>query len=51
MMPENTAMISVPAKEMQERLTGILLKEGFTNERALQCADIFTSLMILFLKI
>ena len=43
MMPENTAMLFVPAKEMQERLTGILLKQGFTNGRALQCADIFTN--------
>lgn len=43
MLPENTEMILVPAKEMQECLTGILLKEGFTNDMALQCADIFTS--------
>ena len=36
-------MILVPAKEMQEYLTGILLKEGFTNQRALQCATVFTN--------
>src|SRR5450432_1690239 len=27
---------------MQERFTGILVKEGFTPDRALQCAEIFT---------
>lgn len=42
-MPDNKATILVSANEMQERLTGILLKEGFTNDRALQCATIFTN--------
>jgi 3-dehydro-L-gulonate 2-dehydrogenase len=43
MLKESTSMILVPAKEMQERLTGKLVKEGFTNERALQCATVFTN--------
>ncbi len=42
-MPDNKATILVQAKEMQECLTGILLKEGFTNDRALQCATVFTN--------
>ena len=42
-MQENPTIISITAKEMQERFTGILLKEGFTQDRALQCAEIFTS--------
>ena len=42
-MQENPTIISIPAKEMQERFTGILLKEGFTQDRALQCAVNFTS--------
>ena len=42
-MPENPTLISIPAKEMQECLAGILLKKGFREERALQCAEIFTS--------
>ena len=41
-MQENPTIISIPAKEMQERFTGILLKEGFTPERALQCSANFT---------
>lgn len=43
MTPENIEMIVVPAKQMQECLTGILLKQGFTDERALQCATVFTN--------
>jgi 3-dehydro-L-gulonate 2-dehydrogenase len=39
---ENPILISIPAKEMQECFTGILLKEGFTPDRALQCAVNFT---------
>lgn len=35
-------MILVQVKEMQERLNGILLKEGFTGERAAECAAVFT---------
>ena len=42
-MQENPTIISIPAKEMQECFTGILLKEGFTQDRALQCAEIFTN--------
>jgi 3-dehydro-L-gulonate 2-dehydrogenase len=39
---ENPTFISIPAKEMQKCFTGILLKSGFTQDRALQCAEIFT---------
>jgi 3-dehydro-L-gulonate 2-dehydrogenase len=42
MLQESTGMIIVQANEMQERFTGILVKEGFTAERAVQCATIFT---------
>ena len=41
-MLQTSTIISVPAKEMQERFTHILLKEGFTPDRALRCAKIFT---------
>ncbi len=41
-MQENPTIIMIPAKEMQECFTGILLKHGFTQERALQCASVFT---------
>ena len=41
-MQENPAFISIPAKEMQKCFTGILSKSGFTQDRALQCAEIFT---------
>ena len=41
-MQENSATIVIPANEMQECFTGILLKYGFTRERALQCAQVFT---------
>jgi 3-dehydro-L-gulonate 2-dehydrogenase len=43
MLKEDTAMIIVPANEMQERFTAILLKEGFATEKALQCATVFTN--------
>lgn len=36
-------MIIVPAQEMQSCFTDILRKAGFSEERALQCAEIFTS--------
>jgi len=39
---ENSTIITIPAKEMQECFTGILLKQGFTENRALQCAQVFT---------
>lgn len=42
-MQENPTIISIPAKEMQECFTAILLKEGFTQDRALQCSVNFTS--------
>jgi len=40
---ETPTIISIPAKEMRECFTGILVKEGFTPDKALQCAEIFTS--------
>jgi 3-dehydro-L-gulonate 2-dehydrogenase len=40
---ENSTIIRIPAKEMQERFTAILLKNGFTKERAMECAEVFTS--------
>lgn len=41
-MQENFTIITIPAKEMQECFTAILLKYGFTQERASQCASVFT---------
>lgn len=41
-MQENPTTIALPANEMQECFTSILLKYGFTRERALQCAQVFT---------
>ncbi len=38
---ENTGII-ISKEEMQERLTTILLKEGFTEAKAIRCAEIFT---------
>lgn len=38
---ENTGLI-ISKEEMQERLTAILLKEGFTETKAVRCAEIFT---------
>ncbi|MES2374913.1 MAG: 3-dehydro-L-gulonate 2-dehydrogenase [Bacteroidota bacterium] len=38
---ENTGII-ISKEEMQERLTSILLKEGFTEAKAVRCAEIFT---------
>lgn len=35
-------MTRIPAKEMQDLFARILLKEGFTNEKSLQCAAVFT---------
>jgi len=43
MLQESTAVIRIPAKEMQECFTNILLKEGFTKEKAIQCATVFTN--------
>jgi 3-dehydro-L-gulonate 2-dehydrogenase len=41
-MLDNQIILKVPADEMQELFTGILLKCGFTKLRALECASIFT---------
>jgi 3-dehydro-L-gulonate 2-dehydrogenase len=41
-MQENQTILKIPADEMQELFTGILLKYGFTKLRALECASIFT---------
>lgn len=41
-MQENPAIITIPADEMQNLFTRILLKYNFTKERATQCASIFT---------
>jgi 3-dehydro-L-gulonate 2-dehydrogenase len=38
---ENTGII-ISKEEMQERLTAILLKEDFTEAKAIRCAEIFT---------
>jgi 3-dehydro-L-gulonate 2-dehydrogenase len=38
-----SATILIPASEMQQLFNSILLKHGFTPERALQCAEIFTA--------
>ncbi|HYO22805.1 MAG TPA: 3-dehydro-L-gulonate 2-dehydrogenase [Flavisolibacter sp.] len=35
--------IRIPADEMQLLFTAVLLKYGFTNEKAAQCAEVFTS--------
>ncbi|HKC35103.1 MAG TPA: Ldh family oxidoreductase, partial [Chitinophagaceae bacterium] len=43
MLQESTAIIRIPAKEMQDLLACILLKEGFTNEKSVQCAAVFTN--------
>ena len=41
-MQETPAIVMIPADAMQEIFTGILLKYGFTQLRALECATIFT---------
>ena len=41
-MNETAARITVKLQEMQDRFTEILLKVGFTKERAGACAEIFT---------
>ncbi len=43
MLDENNGMILVTATEMQERCFTILCNEGFSVERALQCATVFTN--------
>lgn len=42
-MQETPTTILIPAKEMQDRFTAILLREGFAHERAVQCAEVFTA--------
>ncbi|HSQ44885.1 MAG TPA: 3-dehydro-L-gulonate 2-dehydrogenase [Ginsengibacter sp.] len=41
-MQENSTIIVIPSNEMQECFTSILLKYGFTKEKALQCSQVFT---------
>lgn len=41
-MQEPTNMVTISPQKMQEHFTEILRKEGFTEDRAIQCADIFT---------
>jgi 3-dehydro-L-gulonate 2-dehydrogenase len=45
-MEELPAIITIPADEMRDIFTRILIKHGFTKERALQCAQIFTEISI-----
>ena len=40
---EDNNFILISSQQMQERFTAILLSAGFTNERANQCAAIFTA--------
>jgi 3-dehydro-L-gulonate 2-dehydrogenase len=40
---ETSTIILVPATEMQQRFTAILLKEGFEFDKAVQCAEVFTN--------
>ncbi|MDQ6761261.1 MAG: 3-dehydro-L-gulonate 2-dehydrogenase [Bacteroidota bacterium] len=42
-MQENSNTIKVSAIEMQQCFLSILLKHGFTEDRALRCAEVFTS--------
>jgi 3-dehydro-L-gulonate 2-dehydrogenase len=42
-MPDNNAMILVPAADMQNLFNEILLKQGCSNQQALQCAELFTN--------
>jgi 3-dehydro-L-gulonate 2-dehydrogenase len=41
-LSKDATIILVPANEMQESFTVILLKHNFTPERAVQCAQVFT---------
>ncbi|MEO6221052.1 MAG: 3-dehydro-L-gulonate 2-dehydrogenase, partial [Ginsengibacter sp.] len=43
MLQENKMIITVSATDMQNRFTEILLKEGFTKDKASQCATVFTN--------
>lgn len=42
MLQENKNIVTVPAPEMQDRFKGILIREGFTKDKALKCASVFT---------
>jgi len=39
----DNSFILIPSQQMQERFAAILLKAGFTNDRAKECASIFTA--------
>ncbi|MES1218248.1 MAG: 3-dehydro-L-gulonate 2-dehydrogenase [Bacteroidota bacterium] len=43
MLQESTAMVRISVNEMQDRFTDILIKEGFTHEKAVQCAAVFAN--------
>lgn len=43
MSQESTTMVRISVNEMQDCLTKILLQEGLTGEKALQCAVVFTN--------
>lgn len=42
-MNNPSATILISANQMQQEFTRILLKEGFTTEKALRCAEVFTA--------
>ena len=42
-MPAQTDTVVIPADEMRSAFTSILLKTGFTEAKAKQCAEIFTT--------
>lgn len=42
-MPENDSILTIPANEMQDHFTRILLKYGLPGKMANQCAAVFTS--------
>jgi 3-dehydro-L-gulonate 2-dehydrogenase len=42
-MDESAAIITVKPREMQDLFSGILRKAGFTEEKAIACASIFTN--------
>lgn len=39
---ESSSIILIPADEMNSLFTGILVREGFTHDKAFRCAQIFT---------
>ncbi len=43
MEKEESPIVLISAEEMKERFWSILIKEGFSNERALQCAEVLTA--------